>query len=225
MSSVVAALPVLLRSWIAHEGRNTLTGRGRRRSDRAAGRFTRGDIDQLVRGAWAKGADQRAALPEEPTLGSRQNVVLAALTLALLNQLTQSGVARDYAIELTGDVCWRIYRRWGQAAGLLAHVVSRDPPRPLIFSVGTFLRYPINRLGYRYTDVAVADGRGLDMHRCPVTDYLGARGASDLCVGTWCNLDFALAQQWDATPQRSGTLAAGSPSCDFRFHATPGHRS
>ncbi len=59
------------------------------------------------------------------------------------------------------------------------------------------------------------------MRRCPVADYLGQRGAADLCAGSWCNLDFALAEMWGSRLDRSDTLVAGSSCCDFRFHAQP----
>lgn len=58
------------------------------------------------------------------------------------------------------------------------------------------------------------------MRRCPVADYLGTHSAADLCAGSWCNLDYALAEMWGATPQRSGTLAGGAECCDFRFRIT-----
>jgi hypothetical protein len=222
MSTVAAVLPIVVRPWVAHAARGALLGRSRSPADPTAGRFTRRDVDDLVRVAFAGLAEQRARLPEEPTLGSRQNVVFAALTLAFLDALTRSGVARDHAIELTADICWRIYRRWGQAAAAVARVAVRDPARRLAFSVETFLRYPFNRPGYRYDDVGVPDGRGLDMHRCPVADYLGARGASDLALGAWCSLDYALAEQWHGHLERSGTIAGGSSCCDFRFRAGPG---
>jgi hypothetical protein len=58
----------------------------------------------------------------------------------------------------------------------------------------------------------------LDMVRCPVADYLGQRDAADLCAGSWCNLDYALAEMWGGRLQRSSTLGAGAKCCDFRFH-------
>ena len=50
-----------------------------------------------------------------------------------------------------------------------------------------------------------------------VANYLGSRGAADRCAGSWCNLDYALAEMWGGTLERSGTLVAGASCCDFRF--------
>lgn len=87
-------------------------------------------------------------------------------------------------------------------------------------SVNGFLTFPFGRPGYRFEDVAQDYGRSLDMRRCPVADYLGTHSAADLCAGSWCNLDYALAEMWGATLQRSGTLAGGAECCDFRFRVT-----
>ena len=57
------------------------------------------------------------------------------------------------------------------------------------------------------------------MLRCPVADYLTSNGAGDLCVGTWCNLDYPLARMWGGELERHGTLAGGAKRCDFRFRA------
>jgi hypothetical protein len=122
-----------------------------------------------------------------------------------------------YAIELTGDICWRSYRQWGQGTRAATRLITGDPVRRLRLSVNSFLTFPFGRPGDQFDDVPQADGRSLDMHRCPVADCLGSRGAADLCAGSWCNLDYALAEVWGGTLERSGTLVAGASCCDFRF--------
>jgi hypothetical protein len=149
--------------------------------------------------------------------------VLAALTLSLLEVLEETGVDRDYAIELVGDTCWRFYRHWGRATRAVTHLIARNPTQQLRLSVNAFLTYPFGRPGYRFDDVPEADGRSLNMLRCPVVDYLAQRGAADLCAGSWCNLDYALAEMWGARLQRTGTLAGGAVCCDFRFHTRAAH--
>ena len=84
-------------------------------------------------------------------------------------------------------------------------------------SVAMFLRYPFNRPGYRYADVLEPRGRGLDMLRCPVAEYLAAHEASDLTVATWCNLDFPLARMWGGQLERHGTH---TPLVGFGEHST-----
>jgi len=197
--------------------RRAIAGRNRSRSDPTAGRFTPSQITRIVNGAFSRFERKVPDLPSEPTLGSRQNVILAALTLSFLEALEEDGIDRSYAIELTGDVCWRFYQQWGQATRAATRLVTRDPVRRLRLSVNAFLTFPFGRPGYQFDDVPQADGRSLDMRRCPVADYLGSRGAADLCAGSWCNLDYALAEMWGGTLERSGTLVASANCCDFRF--------
>jgi L-2-amino-thiazoline-4-carboxylic acid hydrolase len=212
----------LLRPWVRWAARSAITGRNRSRSDPAAGRFTRADVDRLLAAAWAE-FDRRAPdLPREPTRGSRQNVMLACLTLSMLHALTAEGIDRDHAIELVGDTCWKIYAQWVQIPQAISRLLTRDPAKRMRLSVELFLRYPFNRPGYRYDDVPEPRGRGLDMLRCPVADYLAAHDATDLTVATWCNLDFPLARMWGGELERHGTLAGGARCCDFRFRAATG---
>jgi hypothetical protein len=130
---------------------------------------------------------------------------------------------RPESIELVGDTCWRFYRHWGRATRAVTHLIARNPTQQLRLSVNAFLTYPFGRPGYRFDDVPEADGRSLNMLRCPVVDYLAQRGAADLCAGSWCNLDYALAEMWGARLQRTGTLAGGAVCCDFRFHTRAAH--
>ncbi|MHB8492090.1 MAG: L-2-amino-thiazoline-4-carboxylic acid hydrolase, partial [Solirubrobacteraceae bacterium] len=195
--------------------RSAIAGRNRSRSGPAAGRFTSTDVDRLLAGAWSDFDSLVPELPCEPTLGSRQNVMLACLTLSMLQALLAEGVEREYAIELVGDACWKVYAQWGQIPRLISRLSTRDPAKRLRMGVNMFMRYPFNRPGYRFTDVPEPNGRGLDMLRCPVADYLAAHEASDLTVATWCNLDYQLARMWGGELERHGTLAGGAAHCDF----------
>jgi hypothetical protein len=198
-----------------------MVGRNRSRTDPAAGRFSRSEIRRIVAAAFLIFDKHVPDLPSEPTVGSRQNVMLAALTLSFLEALEEAGVERSYAIELTGDTCWRFYRHWGQVTGAATRQMTRDPVRRLRLNVNAFLAFPFGQPGYRFDDVVQVDGRSLNMTRCPVADYLGSREAADLCAASWCNLDYALAEMWGARLKRTGTLVAGNGCCDFRFQVSP----
>jgi hypothetical protein len=204
--------------------RRTLVGRARTRTDPAAGRFTRGDVDHLVEETWERFHSLALERPSEPTVGARQNVLLACLTLAMFRALLESGVERPYAVELVGDAAWRIYAQWGRLATATTAPLDGGAAVRLRRRVGLFLRYPFGRPGYRYSDRVEPRGRALDMLHCPIADYMRANDAADLCVGTWCNLDFPLAEMWGGRLERQGTLAGGAPRCDFRFVAGPSSR-
>ena len=86
------------------------------------------------------------------------------------------------------------------AAAIATAPLSRDRAKRMRLRVHSFMRFPSGRPGYLFETVPEPRGRGLDMLHCPVAEYLAAQGASDLCVGSWCNLDYALAQMWGWAP-------------------------
>jgi ubiquinone biosynthesis protein len=215
----VPTIMIVIRPILRRSLRHTLVGRARRTAQPDAGRFARADADRLLDDTWDRFSEFARHRPREPTLGARQNVLLAALTLAAYDALLDAGVERAYAIGLIGDAAWRIYAWWGRLARLATAPLGGDPPKRMRRRVNLFLRAPFGRPSYVYEDRPELRGRALDMLRCPIADYLQENEAGDLCVGTWCNLDFALAEMWGGRLQRHGTLAGGAPKCDFRFIA------
>ena len=142
---------------------------------------------------------------------------MAALTIAFFRALVDTGIERTYAIELTGDVTWRVLT---PAARLVAAATAgrgRSPAEQVRRRIDLITRFPFGRPAFEFTVRPERRGRALDMFRCPIADYMAAHGLADLCVGTWCNADFALAEVWGARLDRKGTLAGGAPYCDFRF--------
>jgi hypothetical protein len=206
--------------WSARRAaRSALVGRLRDREHQEEGRFTREEVAELLRQTWTAYDQLAPHVPREPTIGSRMNLLLAAMTLAFLQVLIARGTSRAYAIELVGDVAWKIYERWGQIPGVVARLRSRDPSERMRVSVELFLRFPFTPPGYRFDRLPSEEGISLDMLRCPVAEYFRREEASDLCIGTWCNLDYPLAEMWGGWLERTQTLAAGCDHCDFRFKA------
>ena len=92
---------------------SALVGRNRNRHDPKKGRFTHVEVNKLLRQAWQT-YDQLAPLvPQEPKLGNRMNMLLACATLACFQALVITGIDREYAIELTGDITWKVYEKMG----------------------------------------------------------------------------------------------------------------
>jgi ubiquinone biosynthesis protein len=153
----------------------------------------------------------------EPSFGARMNVRLAGVTLAAHRALTAAGVEQAYATELVGDAAWCVYEKWGWLAAGLAWVARRDPVGRLRFATDLFRSFPFNPPGYLMEDISAPHEVAFDVRRCPVAEYFRRHGASEVCVATWCNLDYALAEQWGGRLERRGTLAAGADRCDFRW--------
>ena len=201
----------------AHTG---LAGRNRDRLDATKGRFTHDEVDQILKKVWLDYDQLAPQVPREPKLGNRMNMYLACITLSSLKVLIATGIERAYAIELIGDLAWNVYERWGRLAHFFARSFANEPRKQLRMAVNLFLRFPFTPPGYQFERLPNQNGISFDMLRCPIAEYFQSHEASDLCINTWCNLDFPLAKMWGGWLDRTETLAAGGPRCDFRFNTS-----
>lgn len=202
---------------IRRAARRSWVGRSRDESDAAKGRFTRTDVDELLIQTWLRFDQLAPDVPDEPKFGNRMNVLLAALTLAGHESLMAVGVERNYANALVADLAWKVYEGWGKLPILLAQLRFRRPARQMQTAVALFLKFPFTPPGYRFEQLPTTLGVDINMRRCPVADYKRSQNAADLCVHTWCNLDFPLAEMWGGRLERNQTLAAGDDICNFKF--------
>ena len=198
-----------------------LVGRNRVPYEPDNGRFTKAEVDRLLDQSWHDFDEVAPDVSTEPTLGSRMNVRLAALTLAMLQSLTANGIERKYSIELIGDTCWKVYQYWGRVGRFIGRLSRRHPikdhARRIIKDGSWPMSFPFNPPGYRARYVPTQGGLGFNVIRCPVAEYFHTHGSEDLAVGTWCMLDYPLAEMIDLKLVRTQTLAAGAPHCDFRW--------
>ena len=214
----------IYRPLAARAARQVLVGRNRARQSPDRARFTRADVDSLLKAAWRNYSKDVGKLPVEPTIGSRMNVRLACFTMSFFNALLAIDTERGYAIELVADAAWRVYRLWSTVALGLAYLTP-GKTTSLAFAVGSdddhhgkvSLRFPFNAPGYLIEAVAADSGIAFDVVRCPIADYFSGQGAVDLCSASWCNLDYALAELTQENLVRTKTLVRGDDRCDFRL--------
>jgi ubiquinone biosynthesis protein len=218
----ITLLKLLYRPVTSRAARASLIGRNRDRNNPDKGRFTRAEVDNILKRVWLT-YDQLAPLvPQETTLGNRMVVLLSCVTLACFRVLMAAGIERHYAVELIGDVAWKVLEKFGRLTMFVAGLLSRDPRERLRMSVNSFSQFPFTPPGYVEKRLPSSDGVSMDMLRCTAAEYFRKQDASDLCIGTWCNLDYALAEMWGGWLERTETLAAGYTRCDFRFKTNAG---
>ena len=208
--------------WAAFQA---FVGKNRAPNEPEKGRLTRAEVNGLIDQSWQDFDELVPDVSHEPTFGSRMNVRLAALSLAMLRSLTSAGIERKYAIELIGDACWKIYQYWGRVGRFLGRTLSRrdsikDQASRVTKDGSWPMSFPFNPPGYHARYVSTNGGLGFNVIRCPVAEYFYARGASDLAVSTWCMLDYPLAEMIGLKLVRTQTLAAGDQQCNFRWFTT-----
>lgn len=212
--------------------RHALVGRNRTSASTDRGRFTRADVDRLLKHAWTLYDNDVADLPREPTIGSRMNVRLACFTMAFFNALVTIGTHRPYAVELVADVAWHVYRIWSVVALALTRfrpgkrtALAFAVSKPNASGAAVSLTFPFNAPGYRIETVPADTGTAFNVVRCPVADYFRKKDAVDLCTSAWCNLDYPLAELTGEKLVRTTTLVKGDSCCDFRLSPGLFHRS
>jgi len=225
MNSQLFFFKFIFKSLIRWATRQALVGRNRAPNEPEIGRFTQAEVKRLIDQSWQDFDELVPDVSREPTVGSRMNVRLAALTLAMLRSLATDGIERKYAVELIGDACWKIYQYWGRVGRFIGRTLSRrdsikDQASRVTKDGSWPMSFPFNPPGYRALYVPTKGGLGFNVIRCPVAEYFYARGAPDLAVSTWCMLDYPLAEMVGLKLVRTRTLAAGDQQCNFRWFTT-----
>ncbi|MGI9061794.1 MAG: AarF/UbiB family protein [Ktedonobacteraceae bacterium] len=181
------------------------------------------EVDDLLESTWARYADLAPSVPSQETLGARFMVHLSTLTIAMYEALLSAGQSAEGATTLIYDMAWLVYTKMGAVQWTMAGAMSNDSLKKLRFATTAFRTFPFDSPSYLWKDVTVApDVVAFDCLKCPVAEHFRTHNLSDLCVNTWCKLDYPLARQWGSELKRTGTIASGASICDFRWHAVKG---
>ena len=211
---------LVYRPLVTRVARRVLVGRARSRQAPERGRFTRAEIDEYLRTAWNYYRERVGDLTPQPTIGSTMNVRLACFTMSFFDALQAKGIERAYAIELIADAAWQVYRQWARIALAITRLTPRSR-RALGFAkingrAGSIsLRFPFNAPGYLIETVHTDADVAFDVVRCPIADYVRERRAADLCIASWSNHDYALAELTGDKLVRTKTIVGGDDRCDF----------
>jgi ubiquinone biosynthesis protein len=155
-------------------------------------------------------------------MGEALMLACAALTVALYRTLLNRGLGSTEARAVTAKATASIYDRMADFPWRIARVTARTPIGRLRRATRVFRRFPFGPPGYLMEDVFSDENTvAFDVKRCVVAEHFREQGLPELCVETFCNLDFALAQKWGSTLNRTTTLASGAPHCDFRWQIDP----
>ncbi|CAN5805889.1 hypothetical protein BH11GEM2_BH11GEM2_38630 [soil metagenome] len=175
-------------------------------------------VGELLKEVWDRYYEIEPSIAIEPNLGAVFTTHLAGATLAMHQILLQHGIPAAEAYRLIYDIGWRLYEQMGEPPLLVASAFTRDPRKRLKLATDLFRTFPFGAPSYEWRDVPSDDGAiAFDCTKCPVAEFFGHHNASELCVQTFCRLDFPLAEKWGGELRRSGTIASGAPRCDFHW--------
>ena len=181
-------------------------------------------IDNFLKEVWDRYYELEPSVEVQHTLGAVFTTHLAAATLAMHEILMRHGIPVAESHRLIYEIGWRMYTQMGESPLLLASAFTRDPIKRLKLATDVFRTFPFGSPSYQWSDVPSVDGViAFDCTKCPVAEFFAGQNASELCVQTFCRLDFPLAEKWGGVLQRSGTISSGAAKCDFRW--TPSWKS
>lgn len=177
-----------------------------------------GSLSDVMKETWDRYYGLEPSVAVQPTLGAVFTTHAAALILAMHKTLLRRGVDAATSHRLIYDIGWTVYRQMAEPPLLIASAFTRDPRKRLKLATDMFRSFPFGSPSYEWRDVSSPNGAvAFDCVKCPVAELFASQNASELCVQTFCRLDFPLAETWGGQLERSGTIASGAERCDFRW--------
>ncbi len=178
-----------------------------------------GQVGDIMKQAWDRYYEIEPSVAIQPTLGAVFTTHAAALTLAMHETLLGRGISADESHRLIYDICWSLYQQMAEPPLLFSAAFTRDPRKRLKLATDLFRSFPFGSPSYEWQEVPSQDGAvAFNCVKCPVAEFFASRNASELCVQTFCRLDFPLAETWGGELKRTGTISSGAERCDFRWY-------
>lgn len=174
------------------------------------------EVQGILNGYWQKYLEQKPEIPNQPTLGGTLMVHLAGMSRAFYMELISRGQTKETATQLFYDIAWKVYVKMGKLSWWLAGHGNRY--NHLLKATKLFRKFPFDAPSYGWQDVEGTTSMvSFNCVKCPVAEYFQSKGLSEFCVETWCALDYPLADMWDASLERTGSIAGGAEKCDFHW--------
>lgn len=184
--------------------------------------FNSKEVRDILHGYWLRYLQLKPAVPTTPTMGGSLMVHLSAMSTAFYHELTARGKNKELATQLFYDIAWNVYQKMGRFSWWLAGWGNRSSYNRLLKATKLFRAFPFNSPSYQWKDKQTTTNVvGFDCVKCPVAEYFETKGLSKFCASTWCALDYPLAEMWNATLERTGSIAGGATVCDFRWKVKP----
>ncbi len=175
------------------------------------------NIKSILDSSWEKYEARIIDLEKQGNLGNWLVMNFAYLTLSAYQIMVDSGIDKEVAIDMIREMTWEITSSWANRAKRVSKYIFQDQLNQLKYFVDIIMKTFFSPPGYKFEQGKTENGFYLDVQRCPVAELMISNGASDLCITTWCGVDFGLVESLGGSLQRTGTLAMGKKKCDFVF--------
>jgi len=207
---------------------HVMIGRYRDPENPELGRYVKADIKPILRKTHhnVKKLALDVNFSRYRSLGNRLMTLLGVYSLSAYRAMRDSGISQEYALELFGDVGWRLYASGIKLPLSIIRPFTSNPQVRLNFVLRVFLYFPFSEdpAGYQRKHWKEDDRYCTDWTRCVVYDYFkshGTDGEIEFFRRTWCHYDYAFPRliHPDGFYERPHTLSNGDDVCDMRWYA------
>ncbi|MEJ2758110.1 MAG: L-2-amino-thiazoline-4-carboxylic acid hydrolase [Anaerolineales bacterium] len=179
--------------------------------------LTPAKVKKLLKSTWERYFENVEQIPQQFSVGNWLMMQLAFLSLAAHRTLEQFGFDDRTSNQMIYQLSWHITSSWTKRAQRFSRFLFTNQKTQLRYFVGLIMKVLFNPPGYQFQTGDMENGFFLDVRRCPVAELMKTHGKSELCVDTWCSVDFGLVKIFDGILHRTGTIAMGKEKCDFQF--------
>ncbi len=166
-----------------------------------SGQLPQNSIYELNTNIWKNYGIRVTDLEKQNTFGSKVMVKLSLLTLMIFQQLVNQKLPDHKAIQLTAKINWIIYEKLTNRFWVFTRVFSKRPIKRVGKAMNFFIKYfPYRRPGYEMEILKTENTEyAFNVYKCPAAEFFNKHDRSDLCVASWCDLDYPLAKKWEVT--------------------------
>ena len=175
------------------------------------------NIHIILESTWSIYHSQARQMPKQANLGNWLVMQFAFVTLSAYQAMRDFGLSEETAIGLIQDLTWQITSTWTRRAKRVSTPLFRSQQRQLKFFVERIMKTLFSAPAYQFKMGELENGFYLDVLQCPVAELMKSKGVPDLCIKSWCGVDFGLVDILGGELVRTGTIAMGKGKCDFRF--------
>ena len=171
----------------------------------------------ILESAWGIYHSQVRQMPKQANLGNWLVMHFAFLTLSAYQAMRDFGLTEETAVGLIQDLTWQITFTWTRRAKRISTPLFHSQMDQVKFYVAQIMKTLFSPPAYRFKMGELENGFYLDVLQCPVAELMKSRGVPDLCIQSWCGVDFGLVEILGGELVRTGTIAMGKEKCDFRI--------
>ena len=175
------------------------------------------NIHSILESTWSIYHKRVGQMPRQANLGNWLVMHFAFLTLSAYQAMRDFGLTEETAVELIQDLTWQITSTWTRRAKRVSAPFFRSRLEQVKYFVVWIMKTLFSTPAYRFKMGEMDNGFYLDVLQCPVAELMKSKGVPDLCIQSWCGVDFGLVEILGGELARTGTLAMGKEKCDFRF--------